>query len=199
MFRNSLRAAACAALALGSSAAGAESLRYDLGEHGQSRASARPFRIGITGQIGTVPGPGDDGGHHVVVPSELHVGYTLGRNLTIGIGALSFAGADTVGDHRWSLGGGPFVEGFTFLGERFQPFAQVGVPLQVRWSSDDDSAVGVAPYASVGARYWLTDFFTLGASTRVSLVASNHWLVEDRVLPQLAVPWTAGIDADFHF
>jgi len=199
MFHVTLRAAICAALTLGSTAAAADSLRFDLGARPRNRATVRPFRIGLGGQFGTVPGPDGDADYEPIVPGELHLGYTLGSHVAVGLGGLAFAGAATVGATRWAVSGGPFVEGFTFLGDRVQPYAQIGVPVQVRFSGDEDAALGVLPYAAFGVRWWLTDFFTLGASTRVSVVASEHFLVQDRVLPQLAVPWTAGLDVDFHF
>ncbi len=186
-----------AALALASSAASAETLTMHLGDGFQNRATSRPVHIGRSGSFGTVPEPAGEYG--VLIPGELQLGYTVGRNVTVGLSGLSLATADTVGGTRWAMSGGPYVEAFTFWGDRFQPYAQIGLPLQVRFEGNEDTELGLAPYASAGARMWLADFFTLGAETRVQIVATDHFLLQERVLPELAVPWTAGLTANFHF
>ncbi|WP_373048317.1 hypothetical protein [Vulgatibacter sp.] len=190
-------AAALAATCLAAPDAGAESLRLHLGEADGNRATARAFRIGLDGYVGTVPDAA--GGHELIAPGSLHLAFTLSDHLAIGLGSIGVANADNVEGERWAIGAGPFVEGFTFLGERLQPFAQVGVPMQWRFAGEADDAFGIAPYASAGARYWLTDWFTLGAESRLHVVASEGYLLQRRILPQGALAWTAGLNLDFHF
>lgn len=195
--RQTLTLAFLAAAVLGiASRAGAESLVVYLGDENGNRATDNPFQIGLGLQMGSTPDAED--GEEFLGLGDLTLGYTLSEHFTIGASNIAFAQATTANSERYAISAGPYGELFTFFSEGVQPYAQLGVPLQLRFGGDLDEKVGVAPYAAAGMRFWATTFLTLGVETRVALVATDAWLAQGRVLPQLAVPWTAGANLGFH-
>lgn len=190
-----LVAAALLAICGAARGAGAETLGITLGESGQNHATLRPLTLGFGAFVGSAP-RGEDG-HDLLVPTELRVGYTVSRHVAFGIDQLSFACADVASGNRWAITAAPFVEAFTFLGERVQPYAQLGLATQWRFGADLDHRFGLAPTLAAGARYWFAGWFALGAEARSQLVVSDAFLLQERVLPNGAIPTTFGLTADF--
>lgn len=150
------------------------------------RAGAQPWQLGVDLMVTFTA-------RRVALYSYGFAGaYALAPWLTVGLNHVGVGVARVLRGDRIAITGGLYVELHYFFGDRLDPFAQVGVPLQLRLGSDIETRFGAAPYVGGGLRYWVTDIAALGALTRLHY-AFTEYLLLNRVVPREAVIWMFGI------
>ena len=160
-------------------------------------ALARPFQLGLGilgGAASTASG----------VQGYWYLGMdilgTIAPGVRLGVTRLSVGlGFSNVESFIFSLQGTPTLELFAFVDPRVQVYGQVGVALQGRaQTAVREGLFQVAGFLGGGVRFWLTDWFTLGAQIGLHVVATDAFLMGDVALPQGSVAGSAGLTVGFH-
>jgi len=126
---------------------------------------------------------------------------TVHPNIRIGLSRVSIGlGASSVEGFMFSLQGTPTFELFAFVDPHVDLFAQIGVALQGQGQTAlHDGIFQVAPFLGAGARFWLTDWLSLGVELGLHLVATDTFSMGGVSLPQSSVAGSLELTAGFHF
>lgn len=144
-----------------------------------------------------MPAPGESADalylFSLAVSRELRPGLRLGAN------HISLGTSTLLEGTRAAVLAGPYVEGYLQPSGPWEPFAGAGLPLQLRWGGGLDAGVGVAAYFGAGFRYRVAPEFLVGLEARLTRVLTEAFLFTPRMLPQGALPFSAGAALGFTF
>lgn len=153
-----------------------------------------PFlRLGLSGELGSVP---RGAGYEVDLLYGLELSWTAPELVAIGLRDVGVRGLPE-GREGITVDFAPFVElsgSFEFL----TLYGQIGAHTQVVVDFGINEHFGVAPLAAVGVRFRLIPEMSIGLETVVRVVASERFTTALHSLPQLSVPWMAGLALLFH-
>jgi hypothetical protein len=151
------------------------------------RALAHRLALGLEGYASSLNG-------HAYGLGGLSLAYTVAAHVALGMNHLAWARSSG----REAVTAGPFVEASWFPRAWLQPFAQAGVPVQVRWGNGLPAAVGVAPFAGAGLRFWIGGRVSVGVGARVLAVATDGYLAWAGELRKGAVSFAGGLECGGH-
>jgi hypothetical protein len=154
-----------------------------------NRALAHPNAIGTDGFISSRRG-------RVYGTGGFYYARALTRHLAVGINNVA-GGSDN--NDRVALTAGTFLELFAFPRPWLSLYGQGGALFQARFGDGNSTAGGAAPFVAGGLRFWLGEHFSIAASGRVMVVASDSYDTWPETLSQGAVSIAAGLDAGAHF
>lgn len=151
------------------------------------------LRLGLAAHLTSVPA---GGGTEADVFYGVEIAWTAPELLAVGVRDIAAGGLP--GRDGAHIDASPFAE-LAWTLDFFSLYGQVGAHLQVIIEqADGDAHMGVAAFADVGARFRLDPVFSLGIETMLRLVATEELSTSAHQLPQLSLPWSAGITAQFH-
>jgi hypothetical protein len=129
------------------------------------------------------------------------IGFRFGLNdhFRVGIGDVSFGGADVATGTRYAIMGGPVVEYTSLFASNFSYSILAGIPLQNRWGAQIPHGFGAAPYGAAAVDYLFTPGFAFAGLVRVQYIATDTYLRSPRVLPSSAIVIGFGIGFHFYF
>ncbi|MGE0791514.1 MAG: hypothetical protein AB7S26_37915 [Sandaracinaceae bacterium] len=160
-------------------------------------AVARPLRVGLEGIVGIADGASGVqpfGDYGLSLFGTVHEGVALGlTRVNVGVGYSSLE------SFIFAFSASPAIELSAFIDPRVQVWVQAGVSLQARTINGGLSPIQVAPFLAAGVRFWVTEWFTLGAQLAVHLTATDAFRMGGTDLRQLATVGTFGLSAEFHF
>lgn len=161
-------------------------------------ASRRPFRLGLGllgGAASTATGVEGYGYFGVDLMGTVH------PHLAVGVTRLSLGpGFSNIESFIFSLQGTPTLEAFVFVDPRVQLYAQVGVALQGRAQTNArEGHFQAAAFVGAGARFWLTDWLTIGVEIGLHVVATDAFVMGNVALPQGSIAGSGGVSLGFSF
>jgi hypothetical protein len=160
-------------------------------------AEARPFTLELAHGFGGVPVRANA---EPTFSFGMGLSYRVHEHVALGVGSILIGFGGSSDGPYVSVRALPHVELFAFVDPRVQLYAQIGARIFGDTSTSfAPGGVDVALAARAGARFWLTEFLTIGVEIGIDVVLTESMRFGSSYLPQGSVVGNVGLTLGFHF